>query len=328
VPHVLSIGSRDDCAAGECTHYAEMVRLRRNLHDGLGPGLAGIMMRADILARMMTDDRGAAEEMLRDLRREAATFMTEFRRVLADREPAELEDRALADGVATLAARMTGASGATLTVEVEVADEVDELDRDVQVAGFWIVKEALTNVVKHAAATRCEVRLWADDGLRLSVVDNGIGAGASDGDGCGIGGGTAGGAVGRDGAGTDEAVADGVVRRVRRGDAGDMSGGVGGGTADGVPSGAVGGGVGGVVVHVVGGVGDGVGGVGAGGVGASLVDGVGVGSRVEIGSGVGLSSMAGRAAEFGGWCDVSDLGFGVSVTAHLPEGWDCDDCAA
>jgi signal transduction histidine kinase len=216
----------DDCAVGECTHYAEVVRLRRDLHDGLGPGLAGIMMRADVLARMMTDDQGVAEEMLRDLRREAATFMTEFRRVLADREPAELEDRALADGVVTLARRMTSASGATMTVDVEVADDVDELDRDVQVAGFWIVKEALTNVVKHACATRCAVRLWVDDGLRLSVVDNGTGAGP------------------------------GLV------------------------------------------------------------------------SGVGLSSMGGRAAEFGGWCDVSDVGGGVSVTAHLPEGWDSDDRAA
>lgn len=226
MPHVLSTESLDDCAVGECTHYAEVVRLRRDLHDGLGPGLAGIMMRADILARMMTDDQGVAEEMLRDLRREAATFMTEFRRVLADREPAELEDRALADGVVILARRMTGASGATLTVDVEVADDVDELDRDVQVAGFWIVKEALTNVVKHAGATRCAVRLWVDAGLRLSVVDNGAGAGPG------------------------------------------------------------------------------------------------------VGSGVGLTSMTGRAAEFGGRCDVSDVGGGVSVTAHLPEGWDSDDRAA
>jgi signal transduction histidine kinase len=45
-------------------------RLRRDLHDGLGPGLAGILIRADLLARQL--DRGPAEETLRELRREAA----------------------------------------------------------------------------------------------------------------------------------------------------------------------------------------------------------------------------------------------------------------
>lgn len=152
---------------GRCAHQAEVQRLRRDLHDGLGPGLAGILIRADLLARQL--DQGPAEEMLRELRREAAAFMAEFRRVLADREPAELEGRSLADGLRVLAGRMRVAG---LAIEVEV---VGAADRDTQVAAFWIVKEALTNVVKHACATRCVVTVRADDGLRLSVVDNGAG---------------------------------------------------------------------------------------------------------------------------------------------------------
>ena len=153
--------------AGRCEHQAEVQRLRRDLHDGLGPGLAGILIRADLLARQL--DRGPAEEMLRELRREAAAFMAEFRRVLADREPAELEGRSLAGGLRVLADRMhvTG-----LDIELDVTGDGD---RDTQVAAFWIVKEALTNVVKHAAATRCVITLRADRGLRLSVVDDGAG---------------------------------------------------------------------------------------------------------------------------------------------------------
>ncbi len=202
--------------ADRCEHQAEVRRLRRDLHDGLGPGLAGILIRADLLARQL--DRGPAEEMLRELRREAAAFMAEFRRVLADREPAELEGRSLADGLRVLADRMhvTG-----LAIEVDVTGEAD---RDTQVAAFWIVKEALTNVVKHACATRCVITLRADRGLTLSVVDNGDGG---------------------------------------------------------------------------------------------LHDG-----------GVGLTSMRARAEELGGWCEVTDTGRGVAVTAHLPEGRPRHDHAA
>lgn len=230
MPRALTVGSRThrprtrplpdhqhlpaDCEAGECVHYLEMMRLRRNLHDGLGPGLAGIMIRADILAQLMTANQGAAEEMLHDLRREAAVFMAEFRRVLANQTPAELEGRHLADALDTVARRAASCTG--LRIDLAVTEEVAQLDRVLQVAAFWIVKEALTNVIKHANASSCVIRLHADHGLRLSVVDNGVG-GMSD-------------------------------------------------------------------------------------------------------PGVGLSSMRSRATELGGWCEVTDTGVGMAVTAHLPEG--------
>jgi signal transduction histidine kinase len=159
------VGRVVNLRADRCEHQAEVQRLRRDLHDGLGPGLAGILIRADLLARQL--DRGPAEEMLRELRREAAAFMAEFRRVLADREPAELEGRSLADGLRVLAERMH-VTGLEIVIDV-----TGDADRDTQVAAFWIVKEALTNVVKHAGATRCVVTVR--EGLRLSVVDNGDG---------------------------------------------------------------------------------------------------------------------------------------------------------
>jgi signal transduction histidine kinase len=194
-----------------------VARLRRDLHDGLGPGLAGILIRADLLARQLR--HGPAEEMLRDLRREAAAFMAEFRRVLADREPVELEGRSLADGLTELARRMN-----VLDVTTHVDRYCDDVDREVQVAAFWIVKEALTNVVKHANAAHCDIRISTDHGLHLSVADDGAGG---------------------------------------------------------------------------------------------LHD-----------TGAGLSSMRARAEELGGWCEVTDTGRGVTVTAHLPEGRSHDDHAA
>lgn len=219
MPRALTVGNRKqrhtpaDCQVGECEHYVEMMRLRRNLHDGLGPGLAGIMMRADILAKLMTANQDAAEEMLRDLRREAAAFMTEFRRVLADQCPAELDGRDLAGALEIVASRMSQ----FVSVRVDVDPRASEVDRAAQVAAFWIAKEALTNVVKHARARDCEIQVRVDRGLRLTVVDNGVG-------------------------------------------------------------------------------------------------GAGLGRR-----GVGLTSMHSRATELGGWCEIADNGFGVTVSAYLPE---------
>lgn len=165
----------DACRAGFCVHHRELARLRRDLHDGLGPSLAGIMVRAELIGQLLTRDEAAGLEVLRELRDEASAFLAEMRRVLADRAPAELEDRDLAFGLDVLARRMVAASGGSLRVSVDVDGAVGALTWTVQVAAFWIVKEALTNVVKHADASVCVVRVWVDGGLRLSVVDDGCG---------------------------------------------------------------------------------------------------------------------------------------------------------
>jgi signal transduction histidine kinase len=151
------------------------MRLRRNLHDELGPGLAGIMLRADILSTLLSANQGPAEKVLRELRDEAATFMTEVRRVLADEIPAELEGNRLEDALATLAERMSAATGGRLRIRVDVDVDDPRIDPAARTAAFSIAKEALTNVVKHSGASTCELRMWTADGIRMSIVDNGRG---------------------------------------------------------------------------------------------------------------------------------------------------------
>jgi two-component system, NarL family, sensor kinase len=171
VAHLRGV-PRLECGPG-CTHHQELTRLRRDLHDGLGPSLAGIMVRADVLAQLMNRDKAGAQEVLRDLRREASSFLAEVRRVLAARDPAELDDRDLSVALTRLASRTHHTSG--VHVEVLVDDRVSLTDWDSQVAAFWIVREALTNVVKHSSAATCTVRVWLDGDLCLSVVDDGRG---------------------------------------------------------------------------------------------------------------------------------------------------------
>jgi len=163
------------CEDRACEHHREVARLRRNLHDGLGAGLAGIMMRVDVLPRLLNRDPAAAERVLFELRRELAAFMSEFRRVLSDDGPADLDGQSLESAVHAVARRLAGATGDGPTILVEVDGSVTTCGRRTQEAAFWIAKEALTNVVKHAQAGACTVNMWADNGLWLEITDDGIG---------------------------------------------------------------------------------------------------------------------------------------------------------
>ena len=62
-----------------------------------------------------------------------------------------------------------------MIVEVHVADSIQALPEQVEIAAFRIAEEAMTNVLRHAQATRCEVRLEADGELVVSVRDDGVG---------------------------------------------------------------------------------------------------------------------------------------------------------
>jgi signal transduction histidine kinase len=159
------------CDSVTCEHHREVLRLRRNLHDALGAGLAGILVRVDILPHLVAHDPAAAEEVLRELRRESAAFMSEFRRMLADRGPAELDGHDLESALHTMAGRL-GRAELDITV---AADLPAELGGAVEAAAFWIATEALTNVVKHARAQKCTIRAWVNGGLWLEIGDDGVG---------------------------------------------------------------------------------------------------------------------------------------------------------
>ncbi|WGX98006.1 sensor histidine kinase [Nocardioides sp. L-11A] len=162
--------------------HEERRMLRRDLHDGLGPALAGIRLGL-IAARGMRDPR-ASEEMLDALERELTQQGEEVRRLSRSLVPLALDDGDLASALATLAERFT-ADG--LVVRAAVADDV-MLEASVQVAVYQMASEALLNVRRHAQATRCDVvlRQRADGHVVFSVSDDGIGMAEDRVDGIGL----------------------------------------------------------------------------------------------------------------------------------------------
>ena len=151
----------------------ERRRLRRELHDGLGPTLAALTLQVDTVRNVLAAGREAEADLLA-LRSGVASTVLDVRRMVEGLRPPALDELGLPGALAQLAERVT--RGTELTVEVTLPDTLPEIPAAVEVAAYRVTQEALTNAVRHARATRSEVALRVDgDGLRLEIHDNGTG---------------------------------------------------------------------------------------------------------------------------------------------------------
>jgi signal transduction histidine kinase len=154
----------------------ERRRLRRDLHDGLGAQLAGLTVQAGVLRGLVRRDPAVAEELVDELRAELRTAIADIRRLVYGLRPPALDDLGLAGALERLAER-SASEGPRVTVDVRTDDGADgALAAAVEVAAFRIVQEALTNVVRHASARTCDVRVVVGiDDVAVEVTDDGRG---------------------------------------------------------------------------------------------------------------------------------------------------------
>jgi signal transduction histidine kinase len=152
----------------------ERRRLRRDLHDGLGPQLSSQALTIDAARKLMRRDPDAAEELLLELKADAQDAVTDIRRLVYGLRPPALDDLGFLGALRETAEEL-GAKG--LSVSVEAPEKLPPLSAAVEVAAYRIAQEALTNVVRHAAADACTVSVAIDEGsvLCLEVRDDGRG---------------------------------------------------------------------------------------------------------------------------------------------------------
>jgi signal transduction histidine kinase len=149
----------------------ERRRLRRDLHDGLGPVLAGLGFTADAAVNTARTDPERLERHLRTVRQQAGAAATVVRRLSRELRPPDLDQLGLAAALEAAAERLPG-----LPVEVRVRGDAGVLDAATEVAAYLIAVEALTNAAKYAGAHRCTVDVDVTaDALRLDVRDDGGG---------------------------------------------------------------------------------------------------------------------------------------------------------
>ena len=156
------------------TREEERRRLRRDLHDGLGAQLAGLNVQAGTLRRLIPSDPDAADELVVELREELRGAISDIRRLVYDLRPPALDDLGLGESLRQLAERY-GSKDGPLRVVVETSEDLPNLPAAVEVAVYRIIQEALTNVVRHASARTCVVRLAVDRDVGLEIVDDGVG---------------------------------------------------------------------------------------------------------------------------------------------------------
>jgi signal transduction histidine kinase len=152
----------------------ERRRLRRDLHDGLGPQLSSQALTIDAVRKLMRRDPDAAEGLLLELKADAQAAVTDVRRLVYGLRPPALDDLGLLGALGESAAQY---SAKGLHVSVEGSDNLPPLSAAVEVAAYRIAQEALTNVARHAEATTCTVYLAIEEAgaLCVEVRDDGRG---------------------------------------------------------------------------------------------------------------------------------------------------------
>jgi signal transduction histidine kinase len=158
----------------------ERRRLRRDLHDGLGATLAALNLEAAVLRRSIRTDPQRAESLVDEFRQDIRAAIDDIRHLVYALRPPTLDQLGLVEAVRAQAVQYSRAevqNEAALQITVEAPETLPPLPAAVEVAAFRIIQEALTNVVTHAQARHCVVRLELGHDLQVEVVDDGVGLG-------------------------------------------------------------------------------------------------------------------------------------------------------
>ncbi len=151
----------------------ERRRLRRDLHDGMGPRLSGIAFMSDAALNSVRREPAVAEELLRQLRTETAAAIDEIRDLVYAMRPPALDELGLVGAIEQQAGALHTPTGERLEVAV-LADDLPWLPAATEVATYRIVVEALVNVARHSGSPTAVVTIRHDTaGLVIMVCDNG-----------------------------------------------------------------------------------------------------------------------------------------------------------
>jgi two-component system, NarL family, sensor kinase len=148
----------------------ERRRLRRDLHDGLGPILTAVTLKADAARSVLAAAPDRADGLLAELRGDAKQAIGDLRRIIYDLRPAPLDELGLLGALGEQVDRF-GRQGLSVTLQTPPA--LPALPAAVEVAAYRIVTEALTNIARHAHASRATVVVSVEDGFCLDVQDDG-----------------------------------------------------------------------------------------------------------------------------------------------------------
>lgn len=153
----------------------ERRRIRDDLHDGLGPQLAGIGLQLDIARNRLGAADPAALTTLETAKTALGDAIADIRRLVEGLRPPALDEVGLVSSIRRQVAVLSGDGPDHVEVSVRAPDRLGALPAAVEVAAFRIVTEAVSNTVRHSGARRCLVTIRCDQTLDIEVRDDGRG---------------------------------------------------------------------------------------------------------------------------------------------------------
>jgi signal transduction histidine kinase len=156
----------------------ERHRIHRDLHDGLGPTMAALVLRMESAKNFVAHDPDRATTTLEQALTETRTAMQELRRLVHGLRPPSLDEVGLVRALSRQC-ELLGVSNSETGVQIHLhASPLPRLSAAVEVAAYRIVSEALNNVVRHSKARRCDVWIELEEArnrLHLRIADDGVG---------------------------------------------------------------------------------------------------------------------------------------------------------
>lgn len=161
---------------------SERRRIERNIHDGAQQHVVALIMKLRLARNQLGRGERTADEVLDELQGDARDLLADLRELAHGIHPPVLSDQGLVVAVEARADRLP----LEVRVHADAALRDGRLDADVEGAAYYVICEALTNVVKHSAAHSAGINLSTKDG-RLSVLvhDDGVGLASGNGNGNG-----------------------------------------------------------------------------------------------------------------------------------------------
>ena len=152
----------------------ERRRLRRDLHDGLGPALTGIAFSIDAARNTIPSDPDAAQDILVGARKDTADAIAQIRGLVYGMRPPALDELGLGPALRQQAAGVRRGDGDLMPVAFVIDDVPADLPAAVEVAAYRIVMEALTNIARHAPRASASVRIGVPDPavLQIEITDD------------------------------------------------------------------------------------------------------------------------------------------------------------
>lgn len=151
----------------------ERRRLRRDLHDGLGPVLASQGLKLAAAHQLLRDKPEVAERLLDDVISQSENTVAEVRRLIYALRPPTLDELGLIEAIREHV-EVVG-TDAGLQIVVNTPEELPSIPAAIEVAAFRVVQEALNNVLRHAQARHCAISITTNGLLQIQIEDDGVG---------------------------------------------------------------------------------------------------------------------------------------------------------